>query len=111
VITEAFWNAGAGFYRRNGSDTYSKTMKPNKTQPNPSKRKYCSDALVDLMKALGIEYVSLNPGASFRGLHDSIVNYGGNQNPELILCCQGKMRILVYLNPSLAPKAPGHSWL
>ena len=68
-------------------------MKPNKTQPNPSKRKYCSDALVDLMKALGIEYVSLNPGASFRGLHDSIVNYGGNQNPELILCCHEEIAV------------------
>lgn len=37
---------------------------------------YGSDLVVDLLQALGIEYVSFNPGASFRGLHDSIVNYG-----------------------------------
>lgn len=48
--------------------------------------KYGSDLLVDLLKALGIEYVSLNPGSTFRGIHDSIVNYGGNNRPEVIEC-------------------------
>lgn len=46
-----------------------------------------SDFMVDIMKSLGIEYVCANPGSSFRGLHESIVNYGGNKNPELITCC------------------------
>ena len=36
---------------------------------------YGSDIVVDLLKLYGIEYVSLNPGASFRSLHDSLVNY------------------------------------
>ncbi len=45
-----------------------------------------SDVIVDLLKAFEIEYVSLNPGATFRGLHDSLVNYGGNHAPEIILC-------------------------
>ena len=47
---------------------------------------YGSDLVVDLMRAAGIEYVAFNPGATFRGLHDSIVNYGGNRAPEIILC-------------------------
>src|SRR2546426_11127906 len=46
---------------------------------------YGSDLVVDLMRAAGIEYIALNPGATFRGLHDSLVNYGGNKAPELIL--------------------------
>ncbi|MDP2932496.1 MAG: thiamine pyrophosphate-binding protein, partial [Chloroflexota bacterium] len=50
------------------------------------KAEYGSDVLVDLLKALDVEYVALNPGASFRELHDSIVNYGGNKKPEIILC-------------------------
>jgi len=35
--------------------------------------RYGSDLIVDLLKVLGIEYVALNPGSSFRGLHDSLV--------------------------------------
>src|SRR6201981_1881304 len=46
-----------------------------------------SDFMVDVIKALGFEYVFANPGSSFRGLHESLVNYGGNKNPEFITCC------------------------
>ena len=47
--------------------------------------RYGSDLVVDLLRAVGIEHVALNPGATYRGLHDSLVNYGGNRDPELIL--------------------------
>jgi acetolactate synthase-1/2/3 large subunit len=47
---------------------------------------YGSDVVVDLMKAFDIEYAAFNPGATFRGIHDSIVNYGGNYMPEVIFC-------------------------
>src|SRR2546429_2956625 len=43
-----------------------------------------SDFMVDVIKSLGFEYVCANPGSSFRGLHESIINYGGNKSPELI---------------------------
>ena len=45
-----------------------------------------SDFMVDAIKTLGFEYMSLNPGSSFRSLHESLINYGGNQAPELITC-------------------------
>jgi thiamine pyrophosphate-dependent acetolactate synthase large subunit-like protein len=45
-----------------------------------------SDVVVDLLKAFEVEYIAINPGATFRGLHDSLVNYGGNHAPEIILC-------------------------
>src|SRR6186997_1794585 len=45
-----------------------------------------SDVIVDMLKAFDIEYIAINPGATFRGLHDSLVNYGGNHAPEIILC-------------------------
>ena len=45
-----------------------------------------SDFMVDVIKSLGIEYVASNPGSSFRGLHESIVNYGGNSQPEFLTC-------------------------
>jgi acetolactate synthase-1/2/3 large subunit len=46
-----------------------------------------SDFMVDVIKSLGFEYVAANPGSSFRGLHESIINYGGNRGPELLTCC------------------------
>jgi len=43
--------------------------------------------MVDVLKSLGFEYVAANPGSSFRGLHESLINYGGNKAPELLTCC------------------------
>lgn len=48
-------------------------------------KKYQSDVIVDLLHEYEFPYIAMNPGASFRGLHDSIINYGGNK-PELLLC-------------------------
>src|SRR2546421_6133943 len=44
-----------------------------------------SDVIVDLIKRYRFPHITLNPGASFRGLHDSLVNYGGNE-PPMMLC-------------------------
>ena len=46
-----------------------------------------SDFMVDVIKSLGFEYVCANPGSSFRSLHESLLNYGGNKAPEFITCC------------------------
>jgi len=46
-----------------------------------------SDFMVDVLKTLGIEYICSNPGSSFRALHESVINYGGNRNPEFLTCC------------------------
>src|SRR5258705_3742512 len=45
------------------------------------------DFMVDVLKSLNLEYVAANPGSSFRGIHESIINYGGNTAPEFITCC------------------------
>jgi acetolactate synthase-1/2/3 large subunit len=44
-----------------------------------------SDVIVDLMQHYQFPYAALNPGSSFRGLHDSMINYGGNR-PQMLLC-------------------------
>src|SRR5665213_1181037 len=46
-----------------------------------------SDFMIDVIKTLGIEYCAANPGSSFRALHESMINYGGNSMPELLTCC------------------------
>jgi acetolactate synthase-1/2/3 large subunit len=47
--------------------------------------RYQSDVIVDLLQHYDFEYIAINPGASFRGLHDSLVNYGGD-NPKMLVC-------------------------
>jgi acetolactate synthase-1/2/3 large subunit len=45
-----------------------------------------SDFMVDVLKSLGIDFVFSNPASSCRGIHESIVTYGGNKKPEFITC-------------------------
>jgi acetolactate synthase I/II/III large subunit len=54
-----------------------------------------SDFMVDVIKSIGLDYVCANPGSSFRALHESIVNYGGNTKPELITCCHEEASVAI----------------
>ena len=45
-----------------------------------------SDFMVDVMKSLGIEYLVINAASSFRGLHESVLNYANNENPKILTC-------------------------
>src|SRR5687768_2165864 len=45
-----------------------------------------SDFMLEVIKTLDLEYMTTNPGSSFRSLHESLVNYGGNKKPELLTC-------------------------
>ncbi len=45
-----------------------------------------SDFMIDVIRTLDLDYVATNPGSSFRSLHESLVNYGGNKKPELLTC-------------------------
>ena len=52
----------------------------------PAAPQFGSDVVAQTLRSLAIPYIALNPGASFRGLHDSLVNYLGNRDPQLLLC-------------------------
>jgi acetolactate synthase-1/2/3 large subunit len=52
-----------------------------------------SDFMLEVIKSLGIEYCAANPGSTFRGLHESIINFGGNKSPELLTCCHEESSI------------------
>ena len=56
---------------------------PTPSDANPAV--WGSDAIAQMLRALDIPYMLLNPGASFRGLHDSLVNHLGNENPQMIV--------------------------
>src|SRR5256885_146491 len=62
----------------------SKTTE-NRSPTKAAKERWASDLIVDCLHAYGLPHAALNPGASYRGLHDSIVNYGQNR-PTMMLC-------------------------
>jgi thiamine pyrophosphate-dependent acetolactate synthase large subunit-like protein len=54
-----------------------------------------SDVVADALRATDIPYIALNPGASYRGLHDSLVNYLGNERPQLLLCLHEESAVAI----------------
>jgi thiamine pyrophosphate-dependent acetolactate synthase large subunit-like protein len=54
-----------------------------------------SDVIADTLRALDIPYIALNPGASYRGLHDSLVNYLGNAAPQMLLCLHEESAVAI----------------
>ena len=62
------------------------TVRRDIPQPSePGETVWGSDAIADMLRAMDIPYVLLNPGASFRGLHDSLVNHLGNEKPQMVV--------------------------
>jgi thiamine pyrophosphate-dependent acetolactate synthase large subunit-like protein len=56
---------------------------------------YGSDAIAAMLRNLDLPYIALNPGASYRGLHDSLVNYLGNRAPQMILCLHDETAVSI----------------
>ncbi len=69
-----------------GRDSPLEERAPEKPTSSDLVPKWGSDAIAAMLRATGVPYVALNPGASFRGLHDSLVNFLGNERPEILLC-------------------------
>jgi len=65
----------------------AETEPPNSAEVLAPGQQVGADFMVDVIKSLGFEYLCANPGTSFRGLHESFINYGGNKAPEFITCC------------------------
>jgi thiamine pyrophosphate-dependent acetolactate synthase large subunit-like protein len=66
---------------------------------------YGSDRAVDVIAELGIDYLSLNPGATIRGMHDSIVSRGGRK-PELILAMHEEIAVAIAHGYAKAARRP-----
>ncbi len=45
-----------------------------------------SDVAAQMLRRMDIPWIALNPGASYRGLHDSLVNHLGNERPGILMC-------------------------
>ena len=69
-----------------------------------------SDAIAEVVRRLDLRYFSYVPGASYRGLHDSLVNYLGNDNPQMVLCLHEEHAVAVaqgYAKVTGGPMAVG----
>ncbi|MGB4138076.1 MAG: thiamine pyrophosphate-dependent enzyme [Microbacterium sp.] len=55
---------------------------------------YGSDVIVDLLADLGIDLIPFAPGATFRGIHDSLVQRSGAA-PEIIECLHEEISVAV----------------
>ena len=54
-----------------------------------------SDAVAALLNALDLPYITLNPGASYKGFHDSLVNYLGNADPKMLVCLHEESAVAI----------------
>ena len=54
-----------------------------------------SDVVAQALRDLDIPYIALNPGASYRGLHDSLVNHLGNAAPQMLLCLHEESAVAI----------------
>jgi thiamine pyrophosphate-dependent acetolactate synthase large subunit-like protein len=59
---------------------------PEGVESGNSAIEWGSDAMAELLHRLDLRYIALVPGSSYRGLHDSLVNYAGNRDPQLLTC-------------------------
>ena len=59
---------------------------PTSDEPASKEIGWGSDAIVEQLSRLGLRYIALVPGSSYRGVQDSLVNYNGNKNPEILMC-------------------------
>src|SRR3954470_10576950 len=69
-----------------------------------------SDAVADTLRRVDVPYIPLNPGASYRGLHDSLVNHLGNERPEIVICLHEEHAVAVahgYAKVTGRPMAAG----
>ena len=63
--------------------------------PTPTHRASAATWSPKRLRALQIPYIAVTPGASYRGLHDSIVNYLGNAMPQMLLCVHEEAAVAI----------------
>src|SRR5215510_10536381 len=60
------------------------TLPPSKDPVNQTSSG--GDFMVDVLKTLNFDYLTMNCASAFRGIHESFINYGKNTKPEILTC-------------------------
>src|SRR5437867_5898957 len=80
----------------NAKENLSPTVRSEAPVAGPEQKEiWGSDAIAAVLRTLDIPFLALNPGASYRGLHDSIVNYLGNTRPQMLLCLHEESAVAI----------------
>src|SRR3989449_6352509 len=80
----------------NAKENLSPTVRTEAPVAGPEQKEiWGSDAIAAVLRTLDIPFLALNPGASYRGLHDSIVNYLGNTRPQMLLCLHEESAVAI----------------
>ena len=80
----------------NAKESFAPAVRAESPVAGPEQKEvWGSDAVAAILRALEIPYLALNPGASYRGLHDSIVNYLGNTRPQMLLCLHEESAVAI----------------
>jgi len=80
----------------NAKENLSPTVRSEAPVAGPEQKEiWGSDAIAAILRTLDIPFLALNPGASYRGLHDSIVNYLGNTRPQMLLCLHEESAVAI----------------
>ena len=80
----------------NAKENLSPTVRAEAPVAGPEQEEiWGSDAIAAVLRTLDIPFLALNPGASYRGLHDSIVNYLGNTRPQMLLCLHEESAVAI----------------
>ncbi len=85
-------------HKSGGAEPSHGALAPGVEAPRGASRDgaiFGSDVMAEALQALDVPFIALNPGASYRGLHDSIVNYLGNDNPRMLLCLHEEHAIAI----------------
>lgn len=72
-----------------------------------SPARFGSDRILDELRRLGCRYLPMNPGSSWRGLHDSVVNHGANREPQLLRCHHEGIAVALAHGYAKAARRPG----
>jgi thiamine pyrophosphate-dependent acetolactate synthase large subunit-like protein len=83
-MTSRRQGASAATAPRSANDPLAAVERPVPAGTNAAG--FGSDVAAEALRALDVPYIALNPGASYRGLHDSLVNHLGNARPQMLLC-------------------------
>lgn len=85
----------------------SDNPKPPATKPTIA---FGSDAIAEQLSRLNLAYIALVPGSSYRGLHDSLINYNANTHPEMLICLHEEHAVAIahgYAKLAQRPMAVG----
>ena len=73
---------------------------------SPSEPQWVSDVIAEQLRTFEIPFISLTPGSSYRGLHDSLVNHLGNTEPQMVLCLHEEHAVAVAHGYAKAAEKP-----